>query len=326
MDRRSICRALVACPLLMSGPLHAQSARVARVAWVALDAPDPRASNLVNFRRGMQDRGWVEGRNLDLSTWWGHGVADKITAQVPAIVASRPEVVVAGGGPTIVPLLNGGLKLPTVFTMSGDPVASGLVASYAKPGGQLTGISFFMAELVNKRIETLREILPQVKRVAYVGWSRHAGEPHEVKVALDASAKAGLEAIYRPANDAADIEAAFAEFARWRADAILVFADGVTLAHAARIAALSRSHRIPVASGWAEFAFAGSLFSYGPNRDESFAHLASFVDRILKGAKPGVLPVERPLVHEFVINQKTARDLGIRIPPAVLARANQFVD
>ena len=325
MDRRTACVSLGAFAAGLAPLIRAQPVRVARVAWVALDAPSPNAPSLVNFRRGMRDRGWVEGRNLDLTTWWGHGMADRLTALIPDLLASRPDVVVAGPV-SVGRLAHTAITRPIVFSTSGDPVAGGLVASYARPGGNLTGISFFMTELVGKRIEILREILPSVNRIAFVGWSRHAGEPLEVKESLDAARKAGVDAIYRPANATADIDAAYEEFAKWRADAIIPFADGITLPNASRMAAHSRRLRIPTVSGWAEFALAGALFSYGPNRDEAFAHLASFVDRILKGAKPGDLPVERPAKLEFVINQQAARDLGIRIPPSVLARAHQFID
>ena len=325
MDRRTLCRFIAASPLPAAIAAFGQPVRIARVAWVALDPPSPNAPSLVNFRRGMRDRGWVEGRNLELTTWWGDGVADRLTAQIPAILASRPDVVVAGPV-SLGRLAHTAIKQPIVFTTSGDAVAGGFIASYARPGGNMTGISFFMTELVGKRIETLREILPSVKRIAFVGWSRHAGEPMEVKDSLAAARKLGVEAIYRPANSTADIDEAYEEFARWRADAITAFADGITLPNASRMAAHSRRLKIPTISGWAEFTLAGNLFSYGPNREEAFAHLASFVDRILKGAKPGDLPVERPAKLEFVINQQAARDLGIRIPPTVLARAHQYID
>ena len=325
MDRRTLCRLMAASPLVATMAVPAQSVRVARVAWVALDPPTPNAPSLVNFRRGMSDRGWVVGRNLELTTWWADGVADRITAQIPAILASRPDVVVAAQV-SIGRLANTAITQPIVFSTSGDPVAGGLVASYARPGGNLTGISFFMEELVGKRIEVLREIVPNVKRIGFVGWSRHAGEPREVAASLEAARLAGVEAIYRPANSTADIDAAYEEFARWRADAIIAFADGITLPNASRMAAHSRRLRIPTVSGWAEFALAGSLFSWGPNREEAFARLASFVDRILKGAKPAELPVERPAKLEFVVNVQAARELGIRLPPTVLARAQQVVD
>jgi len=325
MDRRTICRALALGPLAAAGVLEAQP-RVARVAWVSIDRASPISSSFANFRRGLADRGWAEGRNLELTSWWGEGSPERLRSRVPDLLASHPDVVVAvGGATTIRPLLEGGVTRPIVFTSSGDPVESGLVPSYARPGGQLTGLTFFLAELVVKRIEFLREMLPTVKRIGFVGWSRHGGVTTEVRVSLDAAVRAGIEAIYRPADRAADIDAAYESFAQWNADAVMAFADGVTLANAARLAELSSRHRLPTGSGWAEFPLAGNLFSYGPNRDEAYAQLASYVDRILKGARPGDLPVERFATNELVVNRQAARELGIRIPPALLARANQFI-
>lgn len=323
MDRRSVCRVLSAGPLLVASAARAQP-RVARVAWVTGEPAHPQSPNLLNFRRGMADRGWVEGRNMELTTWWGAGSSDRLKARLPEMLATRPDLFVAIAG-SIRPLLDAGVKQPIVFTSSADPIDSGLVPNYGRPGGQVTGITFFLAELVVKRIEFLREMLPTINRIGFVGWSRHGGVQTEIRVSLDAAARAGAEALYRPADNEADIDAAYDAFAQARVDAVLAFADGVTLRNAARLAELSRRHRLPTGSGWAEFPLAGNLFSYGPNRDEAFAHLASFADRILKGAKPGDLPVERFATYELVINRQAARELGIRVPPALLARANQFI-
>lgn len=326
MDRRTLCRYLAASPLVAGATVRAQSPRVARVAVVSLDRPNPDAPALVNFRRGMRDRGYVEGRNVAIDPWWGEGSAEKLAALVPAIVASKPDVIVALSGLVVRPLQAAGVTLPVVFTYSGEPVLGKVVASYARPGGNYTGIALFMIELVPKRIEILRELLPGVRRLGIVGWSRHAGEPLEVKASLDAAARVGVEGRYYPADDAKDIEAAYASMAAWKADAALAFADGVTIANAPRIAALSRQYRVPSIGGWAVFAQQGNLLTYGPNLEETYAHLASFVDRILRGAKPADLPVERPTVHEFVINLATAREFRIVVPPAILARASVLID
>ena len=324
MDRRTACAALGA---LAGAPMSAfaQPKRVLRVAYLSLDTPADATGALVNFRRGMRDRGWAEGRNLAIDLHWGHGSVERAIALVPAIVASRPDVVVAISGQVVRPLKDTGIALPVVFTTSGDAEAAGLVASYARPGGNFTGISFFQAELVAKRIEILRELLPQVRRVAFIGWARHAGEPLEVNVSMAAARRAGVESSYHPTGSGADIDAAFDAAAKLGAHAVLVFADGVTLANAARLAEHSRRHRIPFVSGWATYALQGALFSYGPNREASYAYVASFVDRIARGTKPGDIPVWRPDVHEFVANVQTARELGITMPPTVLARATLMV-
>ena len=325
MDRRTACASLAAIVAGAARSTQAQPARVLRVAFVSIDAPDSTVS-LENFTRGLRDRGWIEGRNLQVAKYWGYGTVDRVIAQVPGIVASKPDVVVAISGQIVRPLKETGIALPVVFTQSGDPVAAGIVQSYARPGGNFTGLSFFLAEMVIKRIQILREILPNVKRMAFVGWSRHAGEPYEVKISLAAAKSAGVEANYHPANGTADIVAAYEAAAKDGVQAISAFADGVTLANAAMMADLSRRHRIPTVAGWAEFTLRGNLFSWGPNREAGYVHLASFVDRIARGAKPADIPVERPSILEFVVNTRAARDLGIAIPPSVLARANQAFD
>lgn len=293
---------------------------------MSIDRANPDAPPLVNLRRGLRDKGYVEGRNLVLDAWWGEGSADRLAALVPQIVASRPDVIVALSGLVVRPLKNAGVTLPVVFTFSGEPVLGKVVSSYARPGGNFTGIALFMIELVPKRIEILREMLPGMRKLGIVGWSRHSGEPLEVKASLAAAARAGVEARYHPADNLADIEAAYASMAAWKADAALAFADGVTVSNAGRIAALSRQHRFPTIGGWAVFAQQGNLMTYGPNLEETYAHLAVFVDRILRGAKPADIPVERPTVHEFAINLATARDFRIVVPPAVLARASVLID
>lgn len=325
MDRRTACASLAALAAGVPSLSRGQGRKPLRVAFLSSDAPEGSAA-FVNFTRGMRDRGYVDGRSLRLDAYWGHDSVERTMAHVPAIVASRPDVVVAIGGQVARPLKDTGIALPVVFTYSGDPVAGGMVQSYARPGGNFTGVSFFLAELVGKRIEILREILPGMKRIAFVGWSRHAGEPYEVRVALAAAAAAGVEASYHPAAGSADIAPAYEAAAKLGAQAMSAFADGVTLANAPRMAELSRRHRMPTVSGWAEFALQGNLFSWGPNREASYAHLASFVDRIAKGAKPADLPVERPAVLEFVVNTRAARELGVAIPPSVLARASQAYD
>jgi putative ABC transport system substrate-binding protein len=325
MDRRTACASLAALAACIAQSSRAQPRRPLHVAFLSSDSPQGSVA-LVNFVRGLRDRGYVEGKTLRLETYWGNDSVERAMSQLPAILASRPDILVAIGGQVAKPLKDAGVTLPVVFTYSGDPVAGGMVQSYARPGGNFTGLSYFLAELVVKRLEILREIIPRLKRIAFVGWSHHAGEPYEVRVALAASASAGVEASYHPAAGSDDIAPAYEAASKRGAQAMSAFADGVTLANAARMAELSRRYRMPTVSGWADFTLQGNLFSWGPNREAGYAHLASFVERIDKGARPADLPVERPAVLELVVNTRAARELGITIPPSVLARASQAFD
>lgn len=325
MNRRSAC---VAIGVLAAAPgfARAQRARVLRVVCASFDAPDSETPAFANFRRGMRDRGYVEGRTLVLEQFFAHGSATRLVEQLPAIAAMRPDVVVLLSGQLVRPVKEAGFALPVVFSYSGDPVDARIVATLGRPGGNFTGVSLFQAELCAKRIEILREILPATRRIAFIGWPRHAGVDREVRVSLDAAKQAGVESSYHPTSNAADIEAAYDEAARLRADAVFPFPDGITLANATAMAGYSRRHRMPTVSGWAEFAMRGNFMAYGPNREYVYMHLASFVDRIARGAKPAEIPIEQPPNIEFVINLQAARELGIRVPPAVLARANQSID
>jgi len=325
MDRRTASIALALSPLAASLPARGQATKPARVAWISIATANPDSPFFTSFRRGIRDAGWVEGRNLTIEAKWSGGVGEPLDRAVAEAVASRPDVIVAAGGLVVRPLIKAGVTLPVVFIYSGDVVLGGIVDSYARPGGTRTGISLFSLALVPKRIELMKEMLPGMKRVAIIGWPRHAGEPREREAAIAAAARLGLQHDFFGVSSTADLDAAFEGIVRARADAILCFADGVTIGYADRFAAFSRRNRVPAISGWAEFAEKGNLMTYGPVLQDSYARLAMYVDRILRGAKPGDLPVELPSTQEFVINRSAARELGIPIPASMQARADRII-
>lgn len=326
MDRRTACLTLAALAWVAAIPGRAQAARPARVAWVSIDRANPESPFLLGFRSGMRALGWIEGEHFVLDAWWADGSAERLKKLVPDIVASRPDVIVAAGGPSVRPLIDANVPLPVVFTFSADVVLGKVVHSWARPGVNRTGISFFSLELVPKRLELMREVLPGMKRVALVGWPPHAGELLELEAAATAAEKLGLQHRYYGANTAGELNAAFEAIAQWNADAILAFAGGITAAHPDRFAAFSARRRIPAVSAWAVFAERGNLMTYGPVLRESYVRLASYVDRVLKGAKPADMPVERPMRFEMVINMRAAKALGIVIPPSVLVRADRLIE
>jgi putative ABC transport system substrate-binding protein len=302
-----------------------QAARTARVAWTSVDRANPQSAFLVAFRDAMRDLGWSEGRNLDLDTWWGGGSLDGLKKLVPEIVARRPDVIVSAGGPATRAMIDTKVELPVVFTSSADAVIAKIVDSWAKPGGNRTGISFFALELIPKRLELMHQVLPGMKRVAIVGWPPHAGELLELEAATNMAKKLGLEHQYWGVNTAPELDAALGALVQWNADAILVFAGAISITYADRIAAFSVQKRVPAFSSWADFAEKGNVMTYGPILRECYARLASFVDRILKGAKPGNLPVELPTKFELVINDTAAKALGMKIPQSILVRADRVI-
>jgi len=249
-----------------------------------------------------------------------------VEKSVPEMLRSQPDVVLASGGLALGALIRTGVKLPIVFSVSADPVVAGFVQSFALPGGNMTGVSLFTLALVGKRLELLKEILPKASKVALIANPQHPGESQELDTARAAAAKLGLAVRYFPLNGEAELDAAFADIARQRDDAIIAFADGFTMSFASRIAAFSLKQRIPAIDGWAEFAQQGNLLIYGPVIQEVHRRLAVYVDKIGRGAKPADLPVELPTKVELVVNLKTARAMGLTIPNAVLLRADQVIE
>jgi putative ABC transport system substrate-binding protein len=274
----------------------------------------------------MAELGYVEGRNLVIDSWWGDGSEASLAGQIDAIVRSRPDVIVAQGGLALHPLLVAKVKIPIVFGVSADPVEAKIARSYAHPGGNATGMSFFALDLVGKRLQIMTEALPAMKRVALLADPQHPGQHKELEVAQAAADRLGLQVRYFPVHSEAELDAALVEIARGRYDAILAFADGFTQSYAGRIAAFSLRERIPAVDGWSPFAYEGNLMIFGPVLEECYRRLAAYVDRIRKGARPGDLPIELPTKVELVINLTTAKAIGVRIPQSLLARADKVID
>ena len=313
-----------AAALLAVAPNVLAQPRRARVAWTAVEAPNPGSPFLHRFRAAMKDAGWIEGDNLALDAWWGGGSTDGLAQRVPEIVASRPDVVLGAGGPATRVLINAGVKQPVVFTSSADAVIGKIVENWARPGVNRTGISFFALELIPKRVELMRELVPHLKRLAIIGWPPHAGEMLEREAAEKSAERLGLQHRYFGANNQDELERVLREVAGWRPEAALVFA-GLLTSYSPRFSEFSRQARIPMASSWAIFAEQGNVMAYGPVLEECYARLAYFVDRILKGAKASELPVERPTKFELVINAQAAKAIGLAIPQSLLLRADRVI-
>ena len=325
MNRRRACVALAALPLGVDLPARAQSGTPYRIAWVSTERKDAPSPNLETFRAGLRELGYVEGSTVAIEVWTGDGSGERVEKMAPEIVASKPDVIVAAGGLALFPLARAGVRVPIVFSISADPVDAKIVDSYARPGGNLTGITLFTLGLVGKRLEYLKELVPRAKRIALVANPQHAGEHRELAAAREAAGKLGLEVRYFPVNDAAALEAALADIAKARDDAVLAFADGFTMGFAGRFAEFSLAHRIPVVDGWSPFARAGNVLIYGPVLNEVYRRLAVYVDKIRKGARPGELPIELPTKTELIINAKTAKAIGLAIPASLLSRADEVL-
>jgi putative ABC transport system substrate-binding protein len=300
-------------------------ARLARIALVSGGKSDPRASFLAALRLGLAEVGRVEDRDFRLEMHWGENSPERFDALVADLLRTKPDVIVTQG-PILYNVRRSGTQLPVVFAFSGDPVAGGIVESLRRPGGNATGISMMALELVGKRVEALTGVVPDLRKVAFVSNPGHAGESAELAASQAAAAKLGLESRYLPFNGDGELDAALAQALSSRCQAMVVFPDASMMLRSERFAEFGVRNGIPAVSGWAEFARRGNLMSYGPNVQQVYRRLASFVDRVLRGAKPAELPVELPTLIEHVINLRSARALGLTIPRAALLRADEVIE
>ena len=302
--------------------VRAQGQRV-RVGY--LSPASPPDANLESFRAGMRARGYVEGSDYELEVRYAGRDYSRILILAQELLAAKPDLVVTAG-----PMTRGApflaQSVPVVFGFSGDPVDAGIVASFARPGGNATGVSMLQLDIASKRVELLKEIAPRVSRVAIVANPDHAGVGSELKVTRDAAKTLGLESqVFEPNNDAT-LPAALEAIRTSGSDAVLVFPDALTLTHREEIARVATRMQAPSIFGWKIYVQAGGLVSYGPVQVDAYIRLAYFADRIIKGSKPGELPVEQPTKLELVVNLKTAQALGLTIPPTLLARADEVIE
>jgi putative ABC transport system substrate-binding protein len=276
------------------------------------------------FQQALRDLGYIEGENIVIERRYAMGNREKLPDLASELVSLKVDVVVSIG--PVTPFAAKSIKtIPVVMAYSGDPVDAGIVASLARPGGNVTGMSFFAAVLAGKRVELLKEAVSKISRVAILANPGHAGEQLELKETQTAARALNLPLQYLTVRAPDDFNEAFRLMAKERAEAVIVFPDALTMAHRKEIAEWSNKNRVPSMSGWSEFVDAGGLMSYGPNLFESFRRVATYVDKVLKGTKPEDLPVEQPTKFELVINLKAAKQVGLRIPPNVLARADRVI-
>lgn len=323
-NRRKLIFAGTAVALLPRW-VAAQPAKVLRIAWLSND----QAANspfFDAFRSGMRDLGYIEGRNLAIEARFSEGSAERLDQLAAELIQLKPQIIVTQGGPATHPVARAGATMPVVFGYSGDPVEGKLVDSYARPGRNFTGISFLSLELVGKRMEFLKEALPGLKRVAIVARPEHPGEQGELRASQAAAKSLGLTIDYQQVRNESEFENALAAILKSRSEAIVVFPDAFMMRYSEKFAAFAAKNRIPAISGWARFAESGNLMTYGPNLRDVYRRLATYVDKIAKGAKPADLPVELPTTVELVVNLKTAKALGITIPNTILVRADKVIE
>jgi putative tryptophan/tyrosine transport system substrate-binding protein len=330
MDRVQRRDFLVAAGALLAAPLVAeaqQAAKVTRIGYLSHNlAASPHLPEA--FRQGLRDLGYVEGRNLVIEYRDAEGKAERLPALAAELVALKVDVIVTVSNTTALAAKQATRTVPIVFTAVADPVAAGIVTSLARPGGNVTGLASLGSELVGKRLELLKQAVPGVSRVAVLWLPGALGErtDNDMRTGADVASRArGVRLQFVEARDPADFDRAFSDMTRARADALTVLPSNMFLREHRRLVDLAAKNRLPAVYTSREFVDAGGLMSYGTNSADLHRRAATYVDKILKGAKPGDLPVEQPTKFELVINLKSAKALGLTIPQSVLAHADEVI-
>jgi putative ABC transport system substrate-binding protein len=326
--RRCAVLVLLGGSLLVAPALaRAQPAgRVARIGFISpASASDPRMQGLVEaLRQGLRDLGYVEGRNLAIEPRWADEHYDRLPGLAADLVARRVDVIVAVAVPAIRAAKEATRTIPIVMAAVVDPVATGLVASLARPGGNVTGLSTMGPEITAKQVEMLKQIVPRAALVAVLWNPANPGNRPQLSATESASRALGMRLQSLEARTPADFDPAFAAMIRQRADALIVLADVMLNDNRSRLVELAAANRLPTVYG--QDAGGGGLLSYSANTRDLFRRSAGYVDRILKGARPGDLPVEQANTFELVINLKAARALGLTVPPSLLHRADHVIE
>jgi putative tryptophan/tyrosine transport system substrate-binding protein len=316
---------LVTIMLTTVSSAHAQQpAKVPRIGFLYAVSPSSVSDRVEAFRQGLRDLGYVEGKNIVIEWRYAEGKLDRLPALAAELVHLKVDVIVTGGTSTR-PAKEATSTIPIVMSNDSDPVGSGFVASLARPGGNITGLSTLAPEISGKRLELLKEIVPKLSRVAVFGTSTRPGNAQALRETELAAEAFGVQLQYLDVLGPKDIGTAFRAASKGRADVLLVLASPVFLVQRTQIADLAIKSRLPAIYDRREFVDDGGLMSYGTNLADLSRRAATYVDKILKGAKPADLPVEQPTKFELVINLKAAKQIGLTIPPNVLVRADKVI-
>jgi putative tryptophan/tyrosine transport system substrate-binding protein len=322
MKKSMVFLALVGLTFASSYPVKAQQPTKVRKIGFLNPTGGPMA-RFETFREGLRQLGYVEGQNFAVEYRSGERAA-QLEELAAELVRQKVDLIVTAG-PGVAASMKATQTIPIVFSFSGDPIEAGFVDSLARPGRNMTGVTQLAFELVGKRLELLKEAVPRVSRVAVLANPAHPGEQRELKETQSTARALGIALQYNQVRDTANVDTALQTILKEKATAILVFPDGVTNGHRSKIAEFTIKHQLPSVFGRKEPVEAGGLMSYGPNLDELSKRMLAHVDKVLKGIRPADIPVEQPTKFEFVVNLKTANEIGLTIPPSVLAQADRVI-
>jgi putative ABC transport system substrate-binding protein len=326
IDRRgfigSLALGLLAAPLAADAQ---QPAKVPRIGFLGNSTAALEANLVGPFREGLRDLGYVEGRNILIEYRWAEGRYERFPGLIAELIALKVEVIVTAGTPAALAVKKATTPIPLVMAAVGDPVGSGLVASLARPGGNLTGLVAIAPDLEGKRLELLKEVVPKLSHVAFLLNPANALHVTSEEQARAAAKVLHLKVEFVAVRAESEFDRAFQTISTQRPGALVMLADRLFLHHRARIVDFAARNRLPTVYSYTELVEAGGLMSFGPSYPGMHRRAAYFVDRILKGAKPADLPMEQPTKFELMINLKTAKALGLTIPPSLLARADEVI-
>lgn len=297
------------------------------IGFLSSAGPGALAPRLAAFRQGLSETGYVEGQNVAIEYRWAEGRFDRLPELAADLVGHKVDVIATSGGDfTAVAAKNATSSIPIVFLAAGDPVENGLIASLARPGGNLTGVAFMGAELWGKRVELISELVPEAKALAHLVNPNFPGvERNNIRAVQEAARAKGLQlSILRAATDS-EIDAAFASLVELRARALLVGSPNF-LSQREQIVTLAARYAVPTIYDWREYVAAGGLISYGTSLTDAYRNAGTYVGKILNGAEPADLPVQQPTNFELVVNIRTAKELNLTIPPSILGRADEVIE
>jgi len=310
---------------LVFAPMAAEPEQIRRIGFLSTGTPSARSAAVEAFRQGLRDLGYIEGQNVAIEYRYAQDTPERQPALAAELVSLKVDVIVSVGATGTRAAKEATSTIPIVMAQDPDPVGNGFVISLARPGGNITGLSSLVVELGGKRLELLKEIVPRLSRVAVLGTSSNPANVQQLRETELAAKQIGVRLQFLDVLDPKDIETGFRAATNGHADAVVVLGGPFFNARRTNIAELAMKSRIPVIYSRAEFVEAGGLVSYGANLSDLYRRAATYVDKILRGAKPGDLPVEQPTKFELVINLKTAKALGLTIPQTLRQRADQVI-
>ena len=330
LSRRHVLIACGVAVLLapLEGFAQAPVPKVPRIGFLEASMPQNGTTRfLEDFRQGLRELGYVEGKNVQLELRWAEGKLERLPALADELVRLKVDVIVAVNSPSVIAARQATRTIPIVMPVSSDPVGDGLVSSLARPGGNITGLSIMSPELGQKRLQLMKESFPHLSHPVAVLWNPdYVGMAARFRQAQVVGSAVGIGVRSVEIRDSRELERAIETMDRERPDALLILADPLTTSQRFRIVEFAAAQRLPAMYETSFFVEAGGLMSYGPNVDQIVRRAATYVDKILKGAKPGDLPIEQPATFELVINLRAAKALGITFPQAILLQTNRIIE